>query len=494
VRSGGRPGGLARVGHVLRARLALARRTGVPFHALGFHAGLGTLFALLVRDALLPYPYVLVALATGSVVLALPVLADLGALLRHDEGGEWIAAQPILARERVLARVLHALLLLGAFVLAWYAPWSLCAPSASGAAARWALPCVGFALAVALSASLVWLQQLLLARAPFAFVLLETGLYVAVIATLLAVLGQLDALAALAPGREPSAWLVLAPFARAVTAPGWNVLAPSAVLALALASLLGLPSSEPRPASTRAPLERLLGPARWLALCLWVRREERASFELVYAALPREREFVLRTFPVLGIPLAFLWVGASGAHASGEPWRADLLALLFFTVGVYLPVLLVHVPLSESAEAAWILRTAPRAPRALSEGALKALFVRWVVPLYAALFVLALALGQAGLLVRLWPVSLLATLALLRLLYPRCVRDLPLSVPPGELRSDVDWAGVVAPLALALTVLAVLANRFLAWPAGLTLAAVLCALELGLHGRLGRAPGRAQGG
>jgi hypothetical protein len=242
--------------------------------------------------------------------------------------------------------------------------------------------------------------------------------------------------------------------------------------------------------------ERWLEPLYRIAARSWVRPAERGSFDLVYLALPREREVALRTYPLLGIPLAFLWIAASSARDTGEEWRSDLLALLLFTAGVYLPLLLTHVPLTESPAAAWMLRMAPRPLRAVSAGAIKALFVRYLLPLYGALLGLGLALAQGELILRLWLPAVLMALLLLRLLYPRCVRDLPLSVGPEELRSELDWAGTVAPLAVGLTLLAVAANRFLDWRGGLVLAVLLLSVELVLERRPGRParPGDEPGG
>ncbi len=461
---------------------------------LAFHAGLATLLAALVREALPAYPYALFALTVGALLLALPLLSDLGAILRHDEGGEWSAALPALPREHTLARALQLLAVLAAFVLVWFLPWALLAPPGFGFGARAALPVLGFALVLSLATLLIWAQQLLLARASAAFVLLETTLFLLVVIVLLSLLGRLPELARFEPGHEGLAWLPVACFARPLVVGGWAGLAPFSVFVLCLAALLAIPGEASPPGRARGWLERLLEPLRWLAVRTWVRAEERGVFEFVYTAMPREREVALRTYPALGIPLAFLWLGSSSARASGEPWRADILALLLLTVGVYLPILLVHVPLSQSAEAAWILRTAPRTERALAEGTIKALFVRWVLPLYLVLLALGLALAQFDLLLRLWLPALALVLLLVRALYPRCVRDLPLSTAPDALRSEVDWAGWVAPLAVGLTLLAVLANRFVTWPGGLGLAAGLILIEVTLErGLAGPARGPRQG-
>ncbi|MSR61332.1 MAG: hypothetical protein EXS08_02635 [Planctomycetes bacterium] len=465
------------------ARLAMARRGGGPIPALLFLSALAAGLALLVRDLLPAFPYAFFALATGALVLGPPLLSDLGAILRQDPGLEWLAALPARATERTLARVLHLGLLLAALVGAWCAPFALLAPEAFGLAARLGLPALALAQGLGLAALLIWAQQLFLARAQALFVLFETALFAGLVIALLALLGRLPELARLTPDAAAIAWLPPAWFATAVVRGGGALVVPAIVCLASVGALLAVPASEQRPGVRRGAFERALEPLRRLARRLWVREEERGAFELVFAALPREREVALRTLPMLGIPLAFLLLGASGAQAPGDAWRGDVLALLLFTVGIYLPLLLTHVPLSETPEAAWILRLAPRTSEALVRGTIKALFVRWLLPLYLGLLILGLALGQGGLIARLWLPATLLGLLLLRALYPRCVRGLPLSKAPDELRVEIDWAGLLSTLAVALTLLAVLANRFLSWPMGLAFALLLAVAERVLSAR-----------
>ena len=481
---------LQRTAHLTRARLAMARRSGWPIPALGFHALVAAVLALLVRDVLPPFPYALFALSTGGLFFALPLLTDLAAILRRDEGREWIAALPVEARELRLARTAQLLAVLGALVCAWFAPFALLAPATVALGARLALPVLGFGFALFLATLAIWAQELLLARFERAFAWLHAVLVIGIVIGLVQILGHLPALAALEPAA--SGWLAFFPpawFACASVVGGAAWLLAVGVSLASVLALLVLPAPvEPRSARRTSMLEAWLEPLRRLAGRAWVRSDELGTFELVFTALPREREIALRTAPLLGIPLAFLWLGAQGAHTS-QFWRADLMALLFFTSGVYLPLLLTHVPLSESPQAVWILRTAPVSEGALVGGTIKALFVRWVLPLHLVLAALAIGLGAAELVVRLWLPSLLVALFLLRLLYPRCVHDLPLSTAPEELRSDLDWVGVVAPLAVGLTLLAVLANRFATWPMGAGAALVLLLIEVALERGLRRTMG-----
>lgn len=450
---------------------------------LVFLAALGGLLALLVHDVLPPFPFAVFALSTGALLQAIPLLSELGTLLRRDEAEEWVASLPTTSLERTLARVLLLLSVLLALDLAFWIPFALLAPAELGLLGRLGLPLLGFGLTLTLATVAIWTQVLLTRtrRAQAWLVAFQTLVVGAVITGLLQSLGHLPELARLTPGDSGLIWLPPGWFAAPlVGAPpqGW---APAVLgVLLSVASLPFLPGgpaprSEPR---ARGLLERWLAPLRALAWRAWVRPAERGSFDLVYDGLSREREFTLRTLPLLGIPLAFLWLAA---RRGAGGWESDFLATLFFTVGVLQPLLLSQVPLTESPGARWILGLAPQDRPALEGGAMKALFVRWILPLHLCLAVLALIAGQGKLVLRLWPLSVLASLLLLRFLYPRCVHGLPLSTAPEELRGDTDWAGSMIPLALGATLLAVAANRLLPWPLGLGLALGLLAVEFGLE-------------
>jgi len=484
-----------RVGALLRARLIRSSRNGTPVPALVFLGMLATVVALLVRDALPVFPYLVLALSLGGGLLALAVLGDLGTLLRQDEAGDWVAALPLRPGELTLARTLHVVVSVGVLALAWFLPWAALVPrGAAGGTAMVhgaGLVAVGYLTLLTLTAGLLWLQQLLLGRLEAVFVAAETVFVSGLVVGLLQALGNLPLLAQLTPDSPLVAWLPPAWFARAVVPGGAATFLPLGIGVLAVASLPALPASS-RPSRRRAGLlDRWMRPVRRIAERVWVRAEERGGFALAFVALPREREIALRTLPMLGIPLAFLAVAALG-NQDHAPWRADLLSLLLVTAGIYLPLLLTHVPLTESPEAAWLLRTAPVTREALVEGTIKALFLRWLLPLYLVFLVLGLALAQGELLLRLWLPATLLGLILLRLLYPRCVRDLPLSTAPESLRADLDWAGLLTTLAVILTVLAVLANRWLGIGSGLVLSGLLGLAEAFLEGRLRPGPGKPE--
>ena len=254
-------------------------------------------------------------------------------------------------------------------------------------------------------------------------------------------------------------------------------------LAAAAAVFLGMSPPPARRAARRTPLlARALKPLRALATRFWVRRDERAVFDLVYDALPLEREVVLRTYPLVGVPLAFLVAGAAGAT---QGTASDLLAMLLFTACIYMPVLLMHVPASESHAARWLLETHPLPEGALAAGVIKAVALRFLVPLYVLLAALAWAQVGPLFVVRLAVPGCLLSLLVLRALYPTTVHGLPLSVPPDRIESKFDWGGSLAGYGVVLAGAGVLVNRMMpALAHGLVLIALLLALEVFSERRL----------
>ncbi len=448
---------------LLRARLSSAQQgAAIPVAALLMQATVAGVLCGLVADLLPPYAFGLFALAVSAALVALPLLGELGYLLRADEAGDWVEALPARPFELKAARTLHLLIALAVLSLGSLLPAALLPGAPLGLAARLALPALGLLQALVLASGLLALQAALGGRAqgllPAIQTLLFAGLVVGgvmglrLVGDLLAVEGPGE-LSPLAFGCLPPAWFA-APLAPGLSAHAW--LAPLATVAAALL-LLAVPP--PRVAAARRGgtlLGRLLAPARALARRLWLARDERASFELVFEALPREREFVLRSYPLLGIPIAFLAVGARGESG---PQGEGLLALLLFTPPTYLPVLLSQVPGTLSHRARWLLDLAPLSPSAIHAGTVKALAVRFLLPLYALLFVLCASLGGIATAVRLALPAALLALAVLRFTYPAFAVDPPLSVAPDRIRTRRNMFELMIGLAILTTLAAVLALK-----------------------------------
>ncbi len=466
---------------MLRRIFALARAGfahhlsggAIPVAPLVVHGAVAALAALLVRDALGPFPYALALMSLTAALVTLPLLGDLAPLLRADPAEEWIATQPVTRREIRLARSLVAIAVVAGLAASSLLPAAVFAPHDWSLVDRAVFVIAGLGLALTLAAGLLATLSLLGGRAESALVLVQTLLFAGVVIGALVGLRSVPALARFASPDDGPAWLALLPptwFARAVTGQ-W--IAALVATAGAIVLLVAVPSAPAPGPLRRGALAYVLAPIHALAVRMWVRREERASFELVARLLPLERDVVLRTYPLVGIPLAFLAAGAK----SGGPEREALLALLLFAPPVWMPVLLVHIPASASHGARWILDGSPLDRAHIASGARKAVAVRFLVPLYVVLF--GLAVWQAGpaFATRLViPAALVAWLTI-EPLYELCVRDLPLSRSPDDLLVEMDWTGAMIALGAVQVVAAIAAWKFLdTWPAAFVATAVLLGL------------------
>lgn len=456
----------ARVNLLLRARLgAYTDLERAPIAALLMQALVTSVLCGLVRGDLPAFAYGVFALSISGALLAIPLLGELSELLTSDEADEWVRSQPVLPRDVRMARTLHLLVALLTLALGSLVPAALLAPGSMGLFARLLLVVGGIEQALVMAALLLAVHSILRGRARGLLVLVQTLLFVGVVVG--AALGTrvVPGLKDLRGFADAGAGLLAWPqswFAAPLADAGGSMLlvwiGPAAAL-VAVVLLCVVPEA-PVPSERRADalLGRLLQPARRLAVRLWVRPQERASFEWIFDALPRERTFVLRAYPLVAVPLAFLLLGArgeSGAAAEG------LYALLCFTTAAYLPLIVAHLPASDSADARWLVESAPLTRAALEGGALKAVAVRLVLPLYVVLALLCWSQGGALLAVRLALPGALLALIVLRLTWRVCVRDTPLSVPPDELAIDLDWIGLLGGLGIGLTLLSVAYTRLL---------------------------------
>lgn len=477
----------ARVLILLRARLAAQKGdAALPVAALLVQAFVASVVCGLVRGALPPFAYGLVALSTSAALVAIPLLGELARLLVADESGDWVRALPVRPVELHLARTLHLVIELAVLSMGALLPAALLAGGFSWAQ-RAELVALGLGQSLMLAAALLGVQALLRGRAQPLLVAAQTALFLAVLVGASIGLRKVPEMAAWS---SPSAGVGLALFPPAWFAAAlssddlgaaWRSLAP-ALTALAALVLFALPAPESVRYRRGEPLAALaLGPLRRLLARLWVRDRERASYEWLFDALPRERDFVIRTYPLLAVPAAFLWISAKGeSPADQQGW----LALLLFIPGAYVPLLAAHVPGSDSHRARWLIDCAPIERDALDNGAVKAVAVRFLVPFYALLAVLGALLGGVGLVARLALPALLSAVIVLRATWRTCVTSPPLSTAPDELYINRDWLGMLAVIASVLSVVAVLAARWVQGPLeALAFAAAVLGLEIVLDRR-----------
>jgi len=479
----------ARIWILLRTRLSAASTVGEGIAALLFQAIFTAGFCGLVRDGLPPFAYGVFTFSLLIALIGIPLLGELGYLLRRDPAQDWVEALAIRPIEVRMARMGELLWILGAQALACGIPAAVLAPEGTELAARLSIPLLAIGMASSIAALLLCLQSLLGGRAEALFVLIQTLLVAGVIVGGIAGLSHLDRLAQLPALGDPYAtflWFIppawfAAPLVESQGVLGdWLSLVPLAITLLALVTLglIPAPAAAHRSGKREPLMDTLLRPARYLAERFWVRPREHGGFLLVYEGLPREREVVLRTYPMLGIPLAF---GALGANPTdGEPGTTtDMMAILLFTVSIYLPVLLTHVPATDSPEASWVHRTAPVQAKHLHGGAIKALAIRFLIPLFFVLGLLTWFLGSPSLCLRLLLPAFLTALFMLRKLYPIFVDAPPMSIAPNEVESNNNWLTVLAGAALLLTFVGVIANRVVltTYPGMLIVSVVLLSFE-----------------
>ena len=444
-----------RLTSLVRAQLSgevLGERT--PVAALAMQVVISALLCAVVRGEVGGYGYAIFALCLPLALTTVPLLGELAPLLRADPASEWVGALPVTPRDLRLSRVVTLLIIMGALAAASLVPAALLAPDTISLAERPLLVVMGVLQTWTVAAGLL-LLQLALGRGGDTFmVALQTLLFVAI---MIGVLVGLRSLAILADIEGPAGpWLLLPPawFSAPVAAAGPGMAgamaAGAALLAATVLALAPFPPA-PRARSTRSVLGTLLTPARILAERLWVTREERGAFGLVYEALPAERDFVVRTYPLVAAPLLLVLLGADASTTEGE----GLYALLLFAPGAYLPFVLMHVPTSATPAARWVVDVAPTDPLDEDRGARKAVAVRLLLPLYLAMGGLVAALASPALALRLWPLALASGLLALKVLW-RPGGPRPLSTKAQELLNagENGLGGDLLTVAIAMTLLA----------------------------------------
>lgn len=481
-----------RVLALVRAQLSgevLGERT--PFAALAMQFVVAAMLCAIVRGEVGGFGYALFALSVPLALTTVPLLGELGPLLRADPAVDWVGALPVTARDLRLARVLTLLTIVGMLCLASLVPAALLAPSGFGALDRLALVVGGLLQTWWVAALLLGLQSVLFRAGDGVSVLLQTLVFLGVLVGMLVGLRSLPFLESLAGDEAFVPFLPQAWFAWPMAVSGGATLAAIAGIAIAIggAILVAAPfAPAPRARSTRSILSTILSPLRRLAEFLWVKTDERGAFAFVYDALPAERDFVIRTYPLVAAPLLFLVFGADPDRVEGE----GLFALLLFAPAAYLPFVLMHVPTTASPDARWIVDTSPQSEDSEDRGALKAVAVRLLAPLYLGIGVLVWALASADLALRVWPVAVAAGLVTLRILWRVSGTARPLSTRANDLAStwNEGLGGHLIAVSIAMTLLAVLAWRRVPSIAfGWVVLGAVVAVELLVHGRRGRTNG-----
>jgi len=385
-----------------------------------------------------------------------------------------------------MARATHLLIALAVLSTGALAPAAALAPDTFSLAMRAELFFAGQGQALCIAAALLLTQSLLRGRAHALLVAAQSALLV------LALVGSVVGLSFVphmrgwsGPGADarlvfyPATYFAAGFASDALSATWrWSALAGSSLALIALLATPAPAAATARRGSTFVGV--LMGPLRAVLARTWVRGRERATFDWVFEALPKEREFVLRAYPLLAVPIGFLLLGTREEGASNS-----LVSLLLFIPGAYVPLLVAQTPGSSSHAARWILDTAPCSRAEIDNGALKAVAARFLAPLYIVLVALGCLLGKWELTLQLAAPAFLCSVLVVRAVWRTCVVDAPLSTPHDQLYINNDWIGLLGGIAMALLFVSLAAVRWLhAWPASLAVTAVLLLIERALDRRM----------
>jgi ABC-type transport system involved in multi-copper enzyme maturation permease subunit len=371
-----------------------------------------------VPDAFL---YVSLVQALVMTMLAMALVTDFINLLMHPADADVLATRPVTDRTLLLARVVHVGLYLGLLIGSFsLGPWLL-GGLAQGAPAWW----IAFPLSALLAALLAFTVILAVFLAALRVCSAERvrGLILGaqVLMTIVIVGGYQLAAAALENeglrtwlSEEKPAMLALPPFwfggltaaMLSEASPLRLALSAAAVavptlLAVAVARLAGrgfvtglvaLGRSESTGVAVGRP-----GPLRRLGHLLVAPGVERAGFDLFLGMAHRDRQFRMRVYPMLVLPIVFLLAFAVRASHGGRGgnlwlWGSYLPAVYSFSI-------LMQLRFSDTPRARWIFAATPIEHHGLLlSGVVKALCFCFLLPwLLVVLGLASILSGKAAL-------------------------------------------------------------------------------------------------
>ncbi|MEZ5974022.1 MAG: hypothetical protein R3E96_04005 [Planctomycetota bacterium] len=169
-------------------------------------------------------------------------------------------------------------------------------------------------------------------------ILLQAALFVGLFVGFVAGLGRANLLAGWTQTGGwwlllPSTWYA-APLAPEPLGPATALLVASVLLALAILWFAPFPSKSAS-LGTSSLTGTLLRPSPRCCAASGCVLPNALCSTGSYTALPAEKDYGLRTYPLLAIPLAFLFLGAEGTKPEGQ----GLLAILSFAPLTYPPIL-----------------------------------------------------------------------------------------------------------------------------------------------------------
>ncbi|MFT5199835.1 MAG: hypothetical protein ACI87O_002509 [Planctomycetota bacterium] len=460
----------------------------LPIAPLLFQGMISSALIFVVRGDLDPHGHAVFAFTLLMALSLLSLLGELAPLLAQDPAEEWVAGLPVKPRDIRLSKILVCGMIVAIMSFSVSVPAALLAPGDVSWLWRLSLVGLGVVFAGCLTATGLLLHAFCQGPRSGLLVLLQAMLFVGMFVGFATALGQASRLTGW--NETGGVWLFLpSTWFAAPLAP--NALGPASYLLIGFVLLCaGILHWAPFPPSasahgTRSLLGIILSPLRSLARVIWVQPKERPIFDWIFEGLPAEKDFALRTYPLMAIPLAFLFLGADPSTVQGQ----GLIAILCFAPLTYLPILLLFVPTTSHPEARTLLDASPLHPQDEAEGARKAVAIRIVLPLYLGLTVLISWLSGLELALQLVPPAAGFTVLLMRSLWGHYVERPPLSTPASDLGGvwRDDLTGGMFFLAIVSVGLALLTWRYVPGAmGGIVLAVVLMAIELALSRRAAR--------
>ncbi len=120
-------------------------------------------------------------------------------------------------------------------------------------------------------------------------------------------------------------------------------------------------------------------------LSTWVARNpiEKMGFELTWKLTNRDQKFKLRTFPSLGVMIPTIFVFLRGENLGTQNWQYILVLYVFsFAINAFYS----NSQFSDDYKASWFYNsTAISQPGYILVGALKAIFIKFILPIYVVL-------------------------------------------------------------------------------------------------------------
>ena len=144
--------------------------------------------------------------------------------------------------------------------------------------------------------------------------------------------------------------------------------------------------------------EREVRPRRsWLRNLLIGDQQGRAGFDFFRALSRRERDYRLRTYPMIAIALV---IGIAFSFRGGEFRNPVMMCSAIYLLGLYVPAFLMHARSSENWNARWLLVVAPMdRPGRFVAGAMLALVATTFLPVFVVFFLLIWAVGGHAVLI-----------------------------------------------------------------------------------------------